>query len=306
MLKKTKMERGIILVVLVLVSAYGYGQASFFTTSVFQNKVVFNPSQAGNSESFRADGMFRTPMNNSQPGLAKDYALTGDAPISETAGIGAVISKQNVGVLDQTLFNFCYAYGTKFKSGMKLRLGFGAGFKNSRVSDASQIIGDPNDPVLQAYNSVPPSFFSSFGATITTNNLEVQVVMPNLTAKLQNKILQTLDYPTTEAGLTYTKPMASKKFDPGSFLKVYAGVIMYKQTGMIITAGAQLYSNNLLSGTLMYSSSGIITVGVGVPIEKTVNINVCYSIGGLYSNAIYGGSGIAEVHFSYTIKKKTK
>jgi len=37
-----------------------------------------------------------------------------------------------------------------------------------------------------------------------------------------------------------------------------------------------------------------------------MQINLNYSVGGLYSQAIYGGSGVAEIHFSYTFKKKAK
>ena len=302
--------------VLVLLSAMGggrsYGQTNFFSSSLFHNKVVFNPSQAGLGESFRLNGVFRSPMNNSQPGLAKDYAATADMPITETAGVGLVLAKQNVGILNQTLFNFCYAYGTKFKSGMKLRFGFGAGFKNSRVVESSttggQIFGDPNDPTLLAYNSVPPSFFSSFGITLYTEKLELQLVQPNLTASLQNKTLQTLDYITTQAGLGYKLKVGGGKgmLGPGSYAKIFAGVLMYKQTGTIINAGLLVNANNLISVNLIYNTSSIITVGIGIPIESQAQINLNYSVGGLYSNAIYGGSGVAEVHFSYTFKKKAK
>jgi len=297
------------LLLFVLSGVGGYGQTSFFSSSVFYNKVVFNPSQAGLGEALRGDATFRSPMNNSQPGLPKDYAVTADMPVTETAGIGLVLSKQNVGILNQTLFNFCYSYGIKFKSG-NLRMGMGAGFKSSRVVDNaySQIFGDPNDPTLLAYNSVPPSFFSSFGLTYYTENLEIQAVMPNLTASLQNKNLQTLDYVTTEAGLTYKKNMGSAtgKLGPGSYLKVYLGMIQYKQTGTTINVGFLLNASNTMFFNLIYNTASIITVGVGVPIEGNAQINLNYSVGGLYSNAIYGGSGVAEVHLSYKFKKKAK
>jgi len=297
------------LLLFVLSGVGGYGQTSFFSSSVFYNKVVFNPSQAGLGEALRGDATFRSPMNNSQPGLPKDYAVTADMPVTETAGIGLVLSKQNVGILNQTLFNFCYSYGIKFKSG-NLRMGMGAGFKSSRVVDNaySQIFGDPNDPTLLAYNSVPPSFFSSFGLTYYNENLEIQAVMPNLTASLQNKNLQTLDYVTTEAGLTYKKNMGSAtgKLGPGSYLKVYLGMIQYKQTGTTINVGFLLNASNTMFFNLIYNTASIITVGVGVPIEGNAQINLNYSVGGLYSNAIYGGSGVAEVHLSYKFKKKAK
>jgi hypothetical protein len=248
-------------------------------------------------------------MNNSQPGLAKEYALSADMPISETAGIGLNMTRQSMGILNQSLFNFSYAYGMSFKSGMKLRFGIGAGFRNTRVTENSgpggQIIGDPGDPTLLAYNSVPPSFFSSFGLTLYTDKLELQLVAPNLTAGLQNKTLQTLDYVMMQGGLGYKlKVGGGKLLGPGSYARVFAGALMYKETGMLILGGFQVNANNLLSANFIYSTSGIMTVGVGVPVENTAQINLNYSIGGLYSNAIYGGSGLAEIHFMYRLKKR--
>jgi type IX secretion system PorP/SprF family membrane protein len=287
-----------------------WGQNNFFSSSVFENKVVFNPSQSGMGDGLRLNGVFRSPMNNSQPGLAKEYAASADVPISETAGIGLILTRQNIGILNQTLFNFSYAYGMAFKSGMKLRFGIGAGFRNTRVVENSnaggQIIGDPGDPTVLAYNSVPPSFFSSFGLTLYTDKLEVQLVAPNLTAKMQNKTLQTLDYVMMQGGLGYKLSMGGGKLlGPGSYAKIYAGAIMYKETGMLIQGGFQVNANNLLSANFIYSTNGIMTVGVGVPIESTAQINLNYSVGGLYSNAIYGGSGLAEIHFVYRFKKRS-
>jgi type IX secretion system PorP/SprF family membrane protein len=298
-----------LLVISILLTNRVGAQNNFFSSSVFENRVVFNPSQSGMGESFRINGVFRSPMNNSQPGLAKEYALSADMPISETAGIGMNMTRQSMGILNQSLFNFSYAYGMSFKSGMKLRFGIGAGFRNTRVTESSgpggQIIGDPGDPTLLAYNSVPPSFFSSFGLTLYTDKLELQLVAPNLTAGLQNKTLQTLDYVMMQGGLGYKlKVGGGKLLGPGSYAKVFAGALMYKETGMLILGGFQVNANNLLSANFIYSTSGIMTVGVGVPIENTAQINLNYSIGGLYSNAIYGGSGLAEIHFMYRFKKR--
>ena len=299
----------VIAISILLWSSQAISQNNFFSSSVFENRVVFNPSQSGLGESFRLNGVFRSPMNNSQPGLAKEYALSADMPISETAGIGLNMTRQSMGILNQSLFNFSYAYGMSFKSGMKLRFGIGAGFRNTRVTENSgpggQIIGDPGDPTLLAYNSVPPSFFSSFGLTLYTDKLELQLVAPNLTAGLQNKTLQTLDYVMMQGGLGYKlKVGGGKLLGPGSYARVFAGALMYKETGMLILGGFQVNANNLLSANFIYSTSGIMTVGVGVPVENTAQINLNYSIGGLYSNAIYGGSGLAEIHFMYRLKKR--
>lgn len=310
---KKNMKTKVWMVLLILITAAGTvgAQTNFFTSSIFSNKVVFNPSQAGLGVDggLRLNGVFRTPMNNSQPGLAKDYAATLDMAISETAGAGLVLSKQNVGLLNQTLFNFAYAYGTKLKSGMSVRMGFGAGFKSTRVQESNnnQIYGDQNDPALLAYNSAPPSFFSSFGLSVYTDKLEFQAVVPNLTASLQSKTLQTIDYIQAQVGLGYKlKVGGGKMLGPGSYAKIYGGMNMYKSSGSVINAGFLVSANDLLSMNFIYSTNGVMTVGVGVPIEKTAQINLNYSIGGLYASTIYGGSGVAEIHFVYLFKKKSK
>ena len=65
-----------------------------------------------------------------------------------------------------------------------------------------------------------------------------------------------------------------------------------------------LSANDFLSANVQYNSSGVITAGIGIPIEKSYNIFVNYSIGGLYSKTIYGGGGVAEIHFNCSFKKK--
>ena len=177
-----------------------FGQNSFLSTTSFDNKVLFNPSQAGISQNINMNMVFKTPMNNSQSGLANQFAFSADMPVGENAGIGLVLDNENAGILKQSLFNLCYAYGIKFKENLGLRFGIGAGFKNTRVDasalSGSGITGDPRDPTLLAYNSTPPSFYNSFSMTLTSKNLEFQTVLPNLTANLQNNNLKAIDYAT--------------------------------------------------------------------------------------------------------------
>jgi hypothetical protein len=297
------------LIAVLLIPVVVCAQTNYFSTSTFYNKVRFNPSQAGLSKDVNFDVSFKTPLDNSQTGLAKEFAFSADMPISETAGVGMVFQNQSGGLLKQTLFNFCYAYGIKFKENLNLRFGIGAGFKNIRADESSSsntgIIGDLNDPALSAYNSIPPSFYSSLSFTLYTKNIELQLVAPNLTASLQNKNLQSLDYLMLQGGLSYQAAIGGGKLlNSDSYIKAFAGIMQYKQTGSIITGGLLLNTNGFLSASAQYNTSGVITAGVGIPVEKILLINVNYSIGGLYSKTIYGGGGVTEIHINYTLKKK--
>lgn len=283
-------------------------QTNYFSTSVFNNKVRFNPSQAGLAKGYNFDASLKTPRDNSQSGLPTEFAFSADMPVSESAAVGVVFQNQTGGLLKQSTFNFCYAYGIQFKEDLNLRFGIGAGFKNVRTESSGNlgtIVGDPNDPAISAYNSIPPSFYNVFSFTLYTHNLELQVVAPNLTAGLQNKNLQALDYLQLQGGLTYQRQIGGGRLlNEDSYIKLFAGMMKYKETGSIISGGVLLSANGFLSGNVQYNSSGVITAGIGIPIEKNYNIFINYSVGGLYSKAIYGGGGVAEIHFNCSFKKK--
>lgn len=300
----------ILTLVIILSITNCFSQTGVFTTSTFDNKVQFNPSQAGITSDVNFRMAFKTALDNSQSGLAKEISFAADMPISESAGIGMVMYNRKGGILKQSLFNLCYSYGIKFKESLKLRLGIGAGFKNIRAENngyEDNIIGDINDPTLSSYNSIPPSFYSIFSFTLQAKDLEIQTVMPNLTAKLQNKNLETIDYPTMQFGVGYKKSLhMGSLFGKDSYIKAFAGMIQYKQTGTIINGGVLISSTNALAVNLQYNTSGILTAGLGIPIEKVIHINVNYSLGGLYSKAIYGGSGVTEINVNYSFKKKQK
>jgi hypothetical protein len=299
----------ILALVIILSITNAVAQTGVFTTSTFDNKIQFNPSQAGITNNVNLSMAFKTALDNSQSGLAKEFSFAADLPISESAGIGLVMYNRKGGILKQSLFNLCYSYGIKFKESLKLRFGIGAGFKNIRAENDGyeNIIGDINDPTLSSYNSIPPSFYSSFSFTLQAKDLELQTVLPNLTAKLQNKNLATLDYPTMQFGLGYKKAIRMGSFfGKDSYIKAFAGMIQYNQTGTIINGGVLVSSTNALAVNLQYNTSGVLTAGLGIPIEKVIHINVNYSLGGLYSRTIYGGSGVTEINVNYSFKKKQK
>lgn len=302
---------GLLVIILTGYSRDVNGQSNFFASSIFNNKVAFNPSQAGIETNWKVDAVFKSPIDNSQPGLTKEYHLSADGPISESAGVGMNLQQVNTGVLTQTLFHFNYAYGMKLKEHLRLRMGFSAGFKTNRVNTnaflTGLLVGDPGDPSLAAFNTAPPSFYSCFGLSLYSDNIELQLAAPNLTAKLQSQSLQTLDYVMMQAALTYKMAMGGGHLlGPSSYLKLYAGATQYKQTGTNITGGLQLGAYEFLSFNALYSTSGAITAGVGILVEKNVKIDFNYTIGGLYSKTIYGGAGLSEVHLSYAFNKNKK
>lgn len=299
----------LMIAILMAINIDAVSQPGYFVSGIFSNKVLFNPSQAGIRGAANINMIFKTAMDNSQSGLARELVVNGDVPVSQSAGVGFVLQNQTAGLLRHTLFNFCYAYGIKFREDFKLRFGIGAGFKNVRAltnnSSLETVIGDPNDPALTAYNSIPPSFYNVFSVSANMKNIELQLVAPNLTAALQNKNFQGVDYLQLQGGLSYVKQIGGGNLlNEESSLRVFGGAMMYKQSGTLAMGGIELNANGYLTTNVMYNSSGVMTGGLGVILDKSVQIGLNYSIGGLYSRNIYGGAGVAELHIGYLFKKK--
>ena len=302
-------KKNIILLALVLLCNWAIStaiaQSNYFSTSTFNNKLLFNPSQAGIKNRIIVHGAVKSPIDNSQGGLAREYAVSADMPINEITGAGVVLRKQSSGLMETVLFNFNYSYALKFKKESQLRFGLSAGFKNARLS-TNALVGDPSDPVVLGYNSHPPSLASSFGLVFKSKKFELQAVLPNLTAKIQNPNLKSLDYEVAQGCMQYQiKSTSSSNALERSFIDIAAGAIYYKETGVVVFGGAQWQSASVLSISAQYNTTGVIAGGFGLRIQDNMQIDLLCSMGGLYSKKIYGGVGIAEIHINYNFKKKT-
>jgi type IX secretion system PorP/SprF family membrane protein len=279
-------------------------QSNYFASTTFNNKLLFNPSQAGINNNISVNGNVKSPIDNSQGGLAREYAFSVDMPLNEIAGVGVVLRKQSAGLMETVLFNFNYSYALRFRKSAQLRIGISGGFKNARLS-TSALIGDPSDPVVLGYNSHPPSLASSFGIVYKSRKLEFQAVLPNLTAKIQNPNLKSLDYEIGQGALAYQFISGkSASSDKMSAIKLSVGGIYYKETGVVAIGGVEWQSSSALNASVQYNSTGIITGEVGLLVQDNMRINLLCSMGGLYSKKIYGGVGVAELHINYNFKKK--
>jgi|GEM_PF-1510073 len=293
---------------LLFIHSNSQAQLSQYNSSIFFNKIQFNPSQAGILNHARVNLTVKTPLDNSQPGLSSEYNVTGDMPISETAAIGVTFQQQKSGILKSGHFGFAYAYGMKIKENLNLRLGIGAGLKNKRVTadiNSAGIIGDEGDPALFAYNNSTPVFNSKLSFSLYTKSFEIQGVLPDATSKIQRNTNESLlDQEAGQFAVAYTKEIKNGGFLPdNSVVKVHAGFLKYKQTGSIISAGLLFTANHFISASCVYNSQGIISAWLNIPLEDKLNISFYYSTGGVYSRSIYGGAGVAELHFSYSFKK---
>jgi type IX secretion system PorP/SprF family membrane protein len=292
----------LIFLVLQFTSLQMNAQMNYFSGSVFDNKLLSNPSQAGKTPYIIINAHVKSPIDNSQPGLAKEYALSADMPISDNAGTGFIILKQSAGLMEINLVSFNYSYGIHFGKSLQLRMGLTGGVKNAKISIAN-IQGDQNDPVALEYNSHPPSFASSFGMSLYSSKIEFEAVLPNLTINIQNPNLKTIDYEIARGSLGVKFPIGS--LESKKSVNITGGIIYYNTTGMLIIGGVRWIAGKNLMFDALYNSTGIITGGIGINLNEKMKVNIHCSMGGLYSQTIYGGTGLAELRINYNIKKSS-
>ncbi len=292
-----------ILIVLFLFSKSVASQNQIFASGLFYQKNANNPSYAGLEKQWKINSVFKTPLINEQEGLSKEYLVSAYGNIAENAGAGITFTSQSIGLLRQNLLSLNYAYGFKLNNTSNLRLGFAAGFQNRLLlNSTSNIVGDINDPAVISYNSNPSSFFSSFGLTYFSNKLEIQAALPNLTSSLSNSNFKSVNFSIAQLGITYNILKASSEQRGLINSKIFAGLNQFKETGSVFFGGLMFSKNNLFDASLIYNSTGIITTGFALPVEKIMLLNINYSFGGVYSKNIYGGGGTLEVCINYNFK----
>lgn len=293
------------LFLLIGVTKNSSGQSDIFSNNLFNNRLFINPAFAGSSDRWKGDFLLRTPMNNSQKGLATSFMLTVDGPVRDNAAIGFNVSSTKAGLLSNSIASFNYAYAIKFKEDLNLRLGISAGFNSYRIDrgllDNPNIIGDANDPLLANFNNIPPAFLGGFGASLKFKKMNFFASVPNINGFFQKGDAAN-EYIQLAGGAEYV--FEEPGFLPdGSQIQTSILAIQYKSQGTVITGGVQVSFGDLISSNAMYSSNGVISAGLGIPLER-VSFFINYSIGGLYSKNIYGGSGVTELMIRYNFKNR--
>ena len=291
-----------LLFVLILTSKEGFGQSEIFSNNLFNNRLFINPAFAGSSDNWKGDFLLRTPMNNSQKGLATSFLLTLDGPIKENAAIGFNVSSTKAGLLTNTIASFNYGYAINFKEDVALRLGISAGFNSYRVDNGEGgIIGEVADPLIANYNNVPPSFLAGFGASFKLRNINLYASLPNVNGLFQKENAVVNESIQLAGGAEYV--FENLVFLPnGSTLQASILALQYRSQGTVVQGGLQVSFANLISANGMYSTNGVISAGAGIPLNK-ISFYINYSIGGIYSKNIYGGSGVTELMIRYNFKK---
>ena len=143
------------------------------------NPLLINPAFAGERGALNMASFFRMQWMGIE-GAPETLTLAVDAPLfNNKVGLGFLISKDRIGVTEETQFNSNYSYKIFIKEGT-LSFGLGAGLITTRTAWSDLIAIDEGDDyyLIDAKNYYVPNF--SFGMYYSNKNYYAGFSLPKL------------------------------------------------------------------------------------------------------------------------------
>ena len=283
----------VILLFVVIIQTSVKAQLNPLATQYFENQYLFNPAMAGINSGLNINLSVRKQWS-SIPGSPFTQAVSADYLLNRAA-FGVNFYNEQSGLLKSTRAVATYAYHIPLgPNNQKLNFGLSAGFSNQRVP-YDQVNGDIGDLSVARYNSLKSYVDGDFGASYTSNGLNIQAALPNL------KSIFNQDNNSTDIDRSLYFTSVSYRFDSGENINtielepkvVFRGVKGYTN---IVDVGANLtLANNQLSFQGMYHSTKSTTFGFGL------NKNT-YSILAFYTTETAAISNYTNGDFEITLK----
>ena len=176
-MKKMNWKLYILLVLLIPIKLSA--QLVPVTDQYVLNPLLINPAFAGERGALNMASFFRMQWMGIE-GAPETLTLAVDAPLfNNKVGLGLLISKDRIGVTEETQFNSNYSYKIFIKEGI-LSFGLGAGLITTKTVWSDLIALDEGDDyyLIDAKNYYVPNF--SFGMYYSNKNYFAGFSLPKL------------------------------------------------------------------------------------------------------------------------------
>ncbi|MFD2288918.1 PorP/SprF family type IX secretion system membrane protein [Pedobacter petrophilus] len=245
-------------------------QTSPLLNQYFNNTYLANPAMAGLTPGATVDLAFRSQWNDI-PGAPVIQNLTTTYGW-ERVGLGLNMSIDKAGLQRQTRILASYAYHLPLSSSSRLHFGLSAGFMNQRI-DMQDLIGNPNDGEIGAYNTDHRTYFDGdFGVGITTNSLNVDFALVNLKNYFKKDNFKLINTPVVYASAGYKISLGDNMFQPKVAYRSFTEI------ADIVDIGGQFgVANQQILFTAMYHTSKAASFGVGLHYKNKYMINTGYT-----------------------------
>ncbi|MBB5619966.1 type IX secretion system PorP/SprF family membrane protein [Pedobacter cryoconitis] len=276
------------------------GQILPLNAQYFQNKYFANPSMAGINSGLNINASLRKQWSNI-PGAPLTQGITLDQQLDKV-GLGVNVYNEKAGGIQITKAVATFAYHLPV-NGKDQQLNFGVSFGTSRERfDRGSIQNsDGNDPSIARFNDRGYYFDGDFGASYTSNGINVEATLPNMRSVLRKDDTNYADKPTFYTAISYKLAFGSGldgiNLEPKA---VYRGIKNYKN---LWDAGVNAnFADDKLSVMGMYHSTENATVGFGINYLKSLYIMAYYNTATSALKGYTGGD--FEINLRFNIGKK--
>lgn len=289
--------RHFLLVVLILVVKVSFGQQQATFSQYMFNGLAINPAYAGSNGVLTATALVRY-QSLGLSGAPNTQSLAIHSPLlNKKIGIGLLLVRDNISVINQYSINAMYAYRLKIGEKGNLAMGLQGGINSIRADYTKATIFNPNDPAFaEDVRSTRPNF--GFGIYYQSDRLTAGVSMPQLannvftrgpdltTVKQDNPIILTAGY---VIGLS-----RAVKLKPSTLLKFVAGEAVEYDLNLQLSFDDILW----IGGSVRFLNA--VDILAAVQLTRQLSIGYSYSI---TTNALSRVDlGSHEVMLSYQFK----
>ncbi|WP_443947020.1 PorP/SprF family type IX secretion system membrane protein [Pedobacter sp. AW1-32] len=265
------MKTNLLILIAVLSVSKINAQTSPLVNQYFHNTYLSNPAMAGTNQGAAVDLSYRSQWNNI-PGAPELQNLTATYGW-EKVGVGLNMNMDKAGLQRQTRVLASYAYHLPLGEESKLHFGISAGFINQRI-DMQDLIGNPNDVLVGAYNTDHRTYFDGdFGLGLTSKGLNLDFALVNLKNYLKRDSYKLVNAPVIYAAAGYNFDFGSNQFQPKVAYRSFQEL-----SGIFDIGGQVALIDQQLLFTAMYHTSNAASFGVGVHYRKKYTINTAYTV----------------------------
>lgn len=264
----------------VLAEAQHFGNSSAqqdpMPAVYFQNQFLANPAMAGLDSGLNINVGYRKQWTDVPDGPVTTL-FTGDYRVNPRMSAGLTVYSDRAGVLNHTRVGATYAYHLPLNEEQNeyLHLGLTLGVDNKRIQ-RNKIIGDQDDPSVDAYNRRDNYFETDFGMAYTNKQLTIQAALPNLASTFQNKQgVESRNTTMAYAAVSYKFGTHSEQVTSWEPKVAIRGVRGYKS---IVDIGANVsLARNFANVFAIYHTSNSVTAGIGFHFKNTVEVQMSYT-----------------------------
>ena len=264
------MKTKIFILIALLWVSKAVGQTNPLLNQYFNNTYLANPAMAGAIAGGAVDLAFRAQWGNI-PGSPVMQNLTATYGW-ERVGLGLSMNLDKAGLQSQTRVLASYAYHLPISSEGKLHFGISAGFMNQRIN-IQDLIGDPNDNQVGAYNADHRTYFDGdFGLGLTTRGLDLDFSLVNLQNLWRRDNFKLVNTPVAYAAAGYKINLGQSIFQPKVAYRSFTKI------DDIIDVGGQFgIANQQVLFTAMYHTNKAASFGLGMHYKNKYLINTAYN-----------------------------